>query len=109
MYLDVRCDRDLGTSDKRIVIGLYSQAAPRAVENFKALVSGAKAWLSDTAVAAAETALQIHGGVGFTWEYDVHLHMRRSRCNAAILGDADHHRDRVATYMEESWVPLVKG
>ncbi len=78
-------------------------------DNAAPLVSGAKAWLSDTAVAVAETALQVHGGVGFTWEYDVHLHMRRSRCNAAVLGDADHHRDRVATYMDESWVPLVKA
>jgi alkylation response protein AidB-like acyl-CoA dehydrogenase len=78
-------------------------------DNAAPLVSAAKAWLSETAVAAAEAALQIHGGVGFTWEYDVHLHLRRSRCNAALLGDADHHRDRVAAYMEQSWVPLVKA
>jgi alkylation response protein AidB-like acyl-CoA dehydrogenase len=77
-------------------------------DNAAALVSAAKAWLSDTAVSAAESALQIHGGVGFTWEYDVHLHLRRSLCNAALLGDADFHRDRVATYMDESWVPPVK-
>jgi alkylation response protein AidB-like acyl-CoA dehydrogenase len=77
-------------------------------DNAVALVSAAKAWLSDTAVSAAEGAMQIHGGVGFTWEYDVHLHMRRSRCNAALLGDADYHRDRVATYMDEAWVPPIK-
>ena len=64
-------------------------------ENAAPLVSAAKASLSDAAVRAAETALQIHGGVGFSWEYDVHLHLRRSRCNAALLGDADHHRDRI--------------
>ena len=78
-------------------------------DNAPPLVSAAKAWLSDTAVAAAETALQIHGGVGFTWEYDVHLHMRRSRCNAASQGDADYHRDRVASYMDESWVVPIKA
>ena len=78
-------------------------------DNAAPLVSAAKAWLSDTAVAAAETALQIHGGVGFTWEYDVHLHLRRSRCNAASLGDADYHRDRIATYMDESWLAPVKA
>jgi alkylation response protein AidB-like acyl-CoA dehydrogenase len=77
-------------------------------DNATALVSAAKAWLSDTAVSAAESALQIHGGVGFSWEYDVHLHLRRSRCGAAALGDADFHRDRVAGHMEESWVPPVK-
>ncbi len=73
-----------------------------------ALVSAAKAWLSEVAVGAAETALQVHGGVGFTWEYDVHLHLRRSRCNAPLLGDADFHRDRVAAYMEESWQPMKR-
>jgi alkylation response protein AidB-like acyl-CoA dehydrogenase len=78
-------------------------------DNAAPLVSAAKAALSDAAIAAAESALQIHGGVGFSWEYDVHLHMRRSRCNAAILGDADYHRDRVAEYMDESWVPPVKA
>jgi len=78
-------------------------------ENAAPLVSAAKASLSDAAVRAAETALQIHGGVGFSWEYDVHLHLRRSRCNAALLGDADHHRDRIATYMDESWVAPVKA
>jgi len=83
-------------------------ALDEARDNAAPLVSAAKAWLSDAAVAASETALQIHGGVGFTWEYDVHLHMRRARCNAALLGDANHHRDRVATYMDESWVPPVK-
>lgn len=74
-----------------------------------ALVSAAKAWLSDTAVSAAESALQVHGGVGFTWEYDVHLHLRRARCNAALLGDADHHRDRVAEHMQRAWMPPVKA
>jgi len=78
-------------------------------DNASALVSAAKAWLSDTAVATAESALQIHGGVGFSWEYDVHLHLRRARCNAAQLGDADHHRDRVAAYMDGAWVPPIKA
>ncbi|MCP5065927.1 MAG: acyl-CoA/acyl-ACP dehydrogenase [bacterium] len=78
-------------------------------DNAAPLVSAAKASLSETAVAAAETALQIHGGVGFSWEYGVHLHLRRSRCNAALLGDADHHRDRIAAHMDESWVAPVKA
>ncbi|MBW2314200.1 MAG: acyl-CoA dehydrogenase [Deltaproteobacteria bacterium] len=69
-------------------------------ENASALVSAAKAWLNEAAIAAVESALQIHGGVGFTWEYDVHLHMRRVRCNVACHGDADFHRDRVASHMD---------
>jgi len=68
--------------------------------NASTFVSAAKAWLSDTAIEATEASLQIHGGVGFTWEYDVHLYLRRARSNAASMGDADHHRDRVAAHLD---------
>lgn len=60
------------------------------------LVAAAKAWTSETAVRATETALQVHGGIGFTWELDVHLWLRRARCGAASFGSADYHRDRIA-------------
>jgi len=65
-----------------------------------ALVSAAKAWLNEAATAAVESAMQIHGGVGFSWEYDVHLHMRRVRCNVACHGDAEFHQDRVADHLD---------
>ncbi len=77
-------------------------------DNAPALISAVKAWMSDAALTAVESALQIHGGVGFTWEYDVHLHMRRARCNAVRFGDADHHRDRIALHMDETRVPSAK-
>ena len=70
--------------------------------------AAAKAWLSEAAVEAVETALQIHGGVGFTWEYDVHLQLRRARCGAATQGDADFHRDRVAAHMERVGVQSAR-
>jgi alkylation response protein AidB-like acyl-CoA dehydrogenase len=62
-------------------------------------VSAAKAWMSETAVDAAEAALQLHGGVGYTWELDVHLHLRRARANAVSLGDAAWHRERIARHL----------
>ena len=65
------------------------------------LASAAKAWASDAAVGAAETALQVLGGIGYTWECDVHLYLRRARANAVTLGDADAHRDRVACWIDE--------
>ncbi|MCZ7530175.1 MAG: acyl-CoA dehydrogenase [Acidimicrobiia bacterium] len=61
-----------------------------------ALVSAAKAFASDTAVRATEAAVHLHGGIGFTWDLDVHLYLRRARAGAASLGDPDFHRDRVA-------------
>lgn len=65
-----------------------------------AFVSAAKAWAGETAVRASEAALQLHGGTGYTWEIDVHLHLRRARANAVTLGDADAHRDRVAAHLD---------
>lgn len=61
--------------------------------------SAAKAWMSETAVDAAEAALQLHGGIGYTWELDVHLHLRRARANAVTLGDAAWHRERIAEHV----------
>lgn len=75
-------------------------AAALAVEESRpeapAYVSAAKAWAGETAVSACETALSVHGGIGFTWELDIHLYLRRARAGAVSFGDADFHRDRVA-------------
>jgi alkylation response protein AidB-like acyl-CoA dehydrogenase len=68
--------------------------------NAPAHVSAAKAWLSEAAVQTAETAVAVHGGIGFTWELDVHLYLRRALAGAASHGDADHHRDRVADLLD---------
>ncbi len=57
----------------------------------------AKAWGSDSYNAVVAEAIQLHGGIGFTWEHDAHLYFRRARYDAAFLGDAAHHRERLAT------------
>ena len=56
----------------------------------------AKAYCSDAYFQCASDAIQIHGGVGFTWEYDVHLHFKRARSSEHFLGDPAHHRELVA-------------
>ncbi len=58
--------------------------------------SMAKAAASDAYRFCAASALQIFGGVGFTWEYDVHLYFKRARASASLLGDASFHRELVA-------------
>jgi alkylation response protein AidB-like acyl-CoA dehydrogenase len=60
------------------------------------VASLARSYCSDAYFRCAAEALQIHGGVGFTWEYDVHLHLKRARSSAALLGDPAWHRERVA-------------
>jgi alkylation response protein AidB-like acyl-CoA dehydrogenase len=56
----------------------------------------AKACCSDVYRFVARTAVELHGGIGFTWENDMHLFLKRALANASAFGDADHHRDRVA-------------
>jgi alkylation response protein AidB-like acyl-CoA dehydrogenase len=56
----------------------------------------AKSVCSDAYFRCAADSLQIHGGVGFTWEYDVHLHLKRAKSSETLLGDATYHREQVA-------------
>jgi alkylation response protein AidB-like acyl-CoA dehydrogenase len=57
--------------------------------------SMAKAHASDAATLAARSALQVHGAIGYTWEHDLHLWMKRAWALAAAWGDAAQHRARV--------------
>jgi len=56
----------------------------------------AKAAASDAYTFCAAQALQIFGGIGFTWEYDLHLYFKRARSSAVLLGDSAWHRERLA-------------
>jgi alkylation response protein AidB-like acyl-CoA dehydrogenase len=56
----------------------------------------AKAYASDAAVDVCRSALQVHGGIGFTWEHDLHLFLKRAEANARAYGDASWHREQVA-------------
>ncbi len=60
------------------------------------LASLAKSYCSDAYFRAAADAIQIHGGVGFTWEYDAHLFFKRAKSTETFLGSPAYHRERVA-------------
>jgi alkylation response protein AidB-like acyl-CoA dehydrogenase len=68
---------------------------PLAVELAEA-ASIAKAQCSDAFFANASMAIQLHGGVGFTWEYDVHLYFKRAKSSELLFGNAQYHRERLA-------------
>ena len=44
----------------------------------------------------AADCIQVHGGIGFTWEHQAHLYFKRAATDAALLGSAEQHRERVA-------------
>ena len=58
--------------------------------------SVAKAWCSDASFFNAGCGIQLHGGVGFTWEYDIQLLFKRARAAEAYLGNSAWHRERIA-------------
>ncbi|MUL42564.1 acyl-CoA dehydrogenase [Streptomonospora sp. PA3] len=68
--------------------GAGAQEAAEAELN----ASLAQAFVSGVAVKAAEEAVQLHGGIGFTWEHPLHLYLKRAKSDAIALGTADRHR-----------------
>lgn len=64
-------------------------------EDLPLAASMAKAYCSEAFVDAAGTALQIHGGLGFTWEHSIHLYLKRARSSAVLFGSPGWHRKRV--------------
>ncbi len=73
----------------------FFEGGPLAAELAEA-ASIVKSYCSDAYFANAGEALQIHGGVGFTWEYDVHLYFKRAKADEHFLGNGAYHRERLA-------------
>ena len=59
-------------------------------------VSIAKMYASDACRTVGNHGIQVHGGMGFTWENDLHLYYRRAKASETMLGDATFHRERIA-------------
>ena len=75
-------------------------AAARAVQGRTAdaptSVSAAKAYVGDRAPFILQECVQMHGGLGVTWEYDLHLYLRRTTTNRVLYGTPREHRERIA-------------
>ncbi|HXG65845.1 MAG TPA: acyl-CoA dehydrogenase, partial [Blastocatellia bacterium] len=71
-------------------------AASEDVEQTALLASIAKAYTNDAYTWVAGEGIQIHGGMGFTWEHDAHLYFKRAKADEVTFGDAGSHRERVA-------------
>ncbi len=71
-------------------------AAAEDNEELPVVASLAKAYVSDAYFHAAAENIQIHGGIGFTWEHDAHLYFKRAKSSEILLGDATYHRELLA-------------
>jgi alkylation response protein AidB-like acyl-CoA dehydrogenase len=61
--------------------------------------STAKTWCSDASKRVMSSALQVHGGIGFTWEHDLHFFMKRAQLDQLAFGDASAHRARLTALL----------
>ena len=71
-------------------------AAAEDNDELPVVSSLAKAYCSDAYFHAAAENIQIHGGIGFTWEHDAHLYFKRAKSSEILLGDATYHRELLA-------------
>jgi alkylation response protein AidB-like acyl-CoA dehydrogenase len=86
----------LETENSRSAVYGAAWAADAEPESLHLAASMAKAYASDAGWRVPNASIQVHGGIGFTWEHDLHFFLKRGRANAAMFGDAKWHRERVA-------------
>jgi alkylation response protein AidB-like acyl-CoA dehydrogenase len=83
--------------------GIATQAA-RAVQsgapNAAELASAAKAYVGEKSTDIIQDCIQLHGGIGVTWEHDLHLFLRRATVNRLTYGTPVEHRERIAALMD---------
>ena len=88
IYVDVESYRSL------VYYAIW--ALDQEADDAQLAVSRAKAYCADAFPAAGIMGVQLHGGVGYTWEYDIQLYLKRSKWVRPIFGDADYHYERIA-------------
>jgi alkylation response protein AidB-like acyl-CoA dehydrogenase len=93
-----RCaDLLLEVESLRSAVGYAAAAVAAGATEVPVLASLLKAYASEVYSRVAGENIQIHGGIGFTWEHDAHLYLKRAKASELFLGDASYHRERLAT------------
>jgi alkylation response protein AidB-like acyl-CoA dehydrogenase len=86
----------LETENSRSAVYGAAWAADAEPESLPRAASMAKAYASDVGWRVPDASIQVHGGIGFTWEHDLHFFLKRGKANASMFGDAKWHRERIA-------------
>jgi alkylation response protein AidB-like acyl-CoA dehydrogenase len=90
-------DMYLETESSRSAVYYAGWALEEHAPDASTAVSIAKMYSSDAARTVGNRGIQIHGGMGFTWENDLHLYYRRAKASENAFGDATFHRERIAS------------
>ena len=92
-----RCaDLLLEVESLRSAVGYAAAAVAENSAEVPVVAALAKAYASDVYFHVAAENIQIHGGIGFTWEHDAHLYFKRAKSSELFLGDAAYHREHLA-------------
>jgi alkylation response protein AidB-like acyl-CoA dehydrogenase len=110
MLVDLECTRAAVEHAARVADQADAETPPGEAESppgeaaavLAAACSVAKAYASDAFVRAGATLIQVHGGLGFTWEHDAHLFYRRAFSDEMLFGDAAAHRALLAANLVAS-------
>lgn len=86
----------VGVEQLRSLVWWAAWSADESPEDLPVAASAAKALSAEVIEQATEGLIQVHGGIGFTWEHDAHLFWRRAKVDRLLLGDAASHYDTVA-------------
>jgi alkylation response protein AidB-like acyl-CoA dehydrogenase len=90
MCADMLLEAESAVSAARFAAEAFAQQSPSRIAD----LALAQAYCSDAFVFVAATNIQVHGGIGFTWEHPAHLYLRRARSDAQLLGSPSWQRER---------------
>ena len=102
-------DMYLETESSRSAVYYAAWALEENSPDAARAVSIAKMYASDAGRTVGNRGIQIHGGMGFTWENDVHLYYRRAKASESAFGDAIFHRERIASMVIDSGKASAKS
>ena len=89
-------DMLVATESARSATYFAAYAMQECLPEGMSAVSVAKSYIGDAARQTGNNAIQCHGGMGFTWENDIHLYYRRAKAAETLFGDSAFHREKLA-------------
>ena len=95
-----RCaDMLMAAENAHAAVYYAAWALDAGAEDAAMAASICKAYVSDAARQVCGDAIQVHGGIGFTWEYDLHLYFKRAKALEPVFGDAEYHRELIMRHV----------
>jgi alkylation response protein AidB-like acyl-CoA dehydrogenase len=95
-----RCaDMLMAAENAHAAVYYAAWALDAGAEDAGVAASICKAYVSDATRQVCGDAIQVHGGIGFTWEYDLHLYFKRAKALEPLFGDAEYHRELIVRHV----------